>query len=179
MATVMCGHYLYRGWYYPFNIVSAPGKLSSFSLLPAVGGWIVTAIHGYLNAKWYAEHGKHLNRRWLKDPRFWIGLVMYYSGFFMLVWHDNIMRNLRSTPGPRYRIPYGGLFDYATSAHYFVELWTWLGFAILSWGPNGLFIFFVSLFNLVPRAVSNHNWYLEKFGDDYPTDRAYLVPFVW
>jgi hypothetical protein len=37
----------------------------------------------------------------------------------------------------------------------------------------------VSLANLVPRAVNTHEWYLSKFGDAYPADRAYLVPFVW
>ena len=93
--------------------------------------------------------------------------------------HDGIMRGLRSTPGPRYRIPTGGMFEFATCAHYFVELWAWMGFAILSWGPNGAFIFFVSLFNLVPRAARTHEWYLSTFGDDYPSGRMRLVPYVW
>mmetsp|Transcript_1860 Transcript_1860/g.2399 ORF Transcript_1860/g.2399 Transcript_1860/m.2399 type:complete len:292 (-) Transcript_1860:421-1296(-) len=178
MALVICGHYAYRGWYYPYNI-KVSNNSKNFSLAPAVGGWLVTTVHGYLNAKWFAEHGKHLNRVWLKSARFWIGLAVYYSGFAMLVWHDKLMRDLRNTPGPRYRIPVGGMFDYATCAHYFAELWAWLGFAILSWGPNGVFIFTVSFVNLVPRAVGTHSWYLEKFGDEYPADRQYMVPFVW
>jgi len=178
MAFVVCGHYAYRGWYYPYN-VNVSNNSKNFSLLPAIGGWLVTIPHGYLNAKWFAEHGKHLNNKWLRNPRFWIGLVMYYSGFAMLVWHDKLMRDLRNTPGPRYRIPVGGLFDYSTCAHYFVELWTWLGLAVLTWGPNGLFIFTVSCVNLIPRAVSTHAWYLEKFGEEYPSNRTYLIPYIW
>ena len=33
-----------------------------------------------------------------------------------------------------------------------VRLWTWLGFFLMSWGPNGLFIFLVSCANLIPRS---------------------------
>ena len=75
-------------------------------------------------------------------------------------------------------VPTGGLFEYATAASYFAELWTWAGFAIMSWGPNGAFIFLVSLVNLVPRAAATHAWYLEQF-PDYPPERKYLVTFVW
>jgi hypothetical protein len=33
--------------------------------------------------------------------------------------------------------------------------------------------------NLVPRAHRNHTWYLEKFGDHYPSGRKRLIPFVY
>ena len=33
--------------------------------------------------------------------------------------------------------------------------------------------------NLVPRAHRNHTWYLEKFGDQYPSGRKRLIPFVY
>lgn len=180
-AAVMCLHYSYRGWLYPYLIRAHPGATSNFSLVPAVGGWIVTITHGYLNAKWFAEYGKHLRQKsWLRDFRFIAGATLYISGFICLVYHDYLMRELRSTPGPRYRIPRGGFFEYATQAVYFCELWTWLGFFLLSWGPNGFFILFVSMANLIPRSVASHNWYLEKFGDEYAVlGRKYLVPFVW
>lgn len=181
-AAVMCIHYLYRGWIYPFMIRTHPGAQSNFSLLPAVGGWMVTITHGYLNAAWFAEYGEHLrDRRWLRHPCFVAGLVMYLSGFAALVYHDCIMRDLRPCPGgARYCIPRGGLFEYATQAVYFCELWAWLGFALLSCGPNGAFIFLVSFVNLVPRSVTTHNWYLTRFGGEYAAlNRKYLVPFLW
>jgi 3-oxo-5-alpha-steroid 4-dehydrogenase 1 len=154
------------------------GNSKNFSLLPAIGGWSVTIVHGFLSAQWFAEHGAHLQRGWAQSVRFKLGVVLYYSGLAMLVWHDKLQRDLRAEPGPRYRVPTGGLFEYATAASYFAELWTWAGFAIMSWGPNGAFIFLVSLVNLVPRAAATHAWYLEQF-PDYPPERKYLVPFVW
>mmetsp|Transcript_12944 Transcript_12944/g.24450 ORF Transcript_12944/g.24450 Transcript_12944/m.24450 type:complete len:282 (+) Transcript_12944:84-929(+) len=179
-AMVMCVHYTYRGWIYPYLLRPHPGARNNFSLAPAVGGWLVTITHGYLNARWFAEHGTHLKTSWLRDPRFIAGSLLYVSGFVALVYHDYLMRELRSTPGPRYRIPKGGLFEFATQAVYFCELWTWLGFFLLSWGPNGLFILSVSLANLVPRAVASHAWYLQKFGSEYSElRRQRLVPFLW
>eukprot|EP00933_Yihiella_yeosuensis_P048264 TRINITY_DN44365_c0_g1_i1.p1 TRINITY_DN44365_c0_g1~~TRINITY_DN44365_c0_g1_i1.p1 ORF type:complete len:312 (+),score=31.54 TRINITY_DN44365_c0_g1_i1:51-938(+) len=179
-ASIMCMHYTYRGWIYPYMIRVHPGAQSNFSLVPAIGGCMVTITHGYLNARWFAEHGKHLQRSWLRDPRFVLGAFLYITGFISLVYHDYLMRELRSGPGPRYRIPKGGLFEYATQAVYFCELWTWLGFFLMSWGPNGAFILCVSLANLVPRSVASHQWYLAHFGDEYAAlNRKYLIPFVW
>lgn len=175
-AAVMCWHYAYRGWIFPFSIVSH--KDSKFSLVPALFGSMVTVTHGYLNAKWFAEHGKHLNRQWLRSPLFRLGIAMYASGFYMLTWHDTILRNLRTPGGPRYSIPRGGLFEYATCAQYFCELWTFLGFWLISAGPNGAFIFMVSVSNLVPRSVMTTTWYKKTFPGEYP-ERYHLIPFIF
>ena len=80
MALIMCLHYSYRGWIFPALIRSH--KESSFSIVPAVFGSLVTITHGYLNARWFAEHGKHLNAAWLRDPRFVLGAGLYFSGTF-------------------------------------------------------------------------------------------------
>ena len=72
------------------------------------------------------------------------------------------------------------MFELATCAQYTAELWAWFGFTLLTRGPNGLFILLVSLANLVPRSVTTHNWYLERFGGEYEAlDRAYLIPSVF
>eukprot|EP01065_Artemidia_motanka_P038549 TRINITY_DN47401_c0_g1_i1.p1 TRINITY_DN47401_c0_g1~~TRINITY_DN47401_c0_g1_i1.p1 ORF type:complete len:319 (+),score=107.95 TRINITY_DN47401_c0_g1_i1:72-959(+) len=181
-AAIFCCHYMYRGWIFPAMI--RPRGPGNFAVMTAFGSWVVTVCHGYLNARWFAEHGKHLTPSWLRSRRFIAGALLYYSGLALTVYHDHLMRTLRDGPGPRYRIPTGGLFDYATCGHYFSELWMWLGFAVMSWGPNGAFIFIVSTFNLVPRAVTTHQWYLSKFdgvggAELYPSDRAQLIPFVW
>mmetsp|Transcript_12702 Transcript_12702/g.20544 ORF Transcript_12702/g.20544 Transcript_12702/m.20544 type:complete len:293 (-) Transcript_12702:954-1832(-) len=177
-ATIMLIHYSYRGWIFPYLVRVHKGS-KNFAVFSAVGGWIVTITHGYLNAKWFAVHGKHLTSKWLKDPRFLAGLVLYFSGFGMLVWHDKLVRDLRAEPGPRYKIPHGGLFEYVTCAQYFVELWTWFGFFLLTWGPNGLFIFLVSVVNLVPRAIQTTAWYKQEYGDAYPSNRTHIIPFLF
>ena len=48
---VMCLHYSYRGWIYPYLLRPHPGAHSNFSLMPALGGWMVTITHGYLNGR--------------------------------------------------------------------------------------------------------------------------------
>ncbi len=180
MAVIFCVHYLYRGWYFPYSI-KVHKNSKNFSVVPALFSWVITATHAYLNARWFAEHGKHLNTTWLRKPAFWVGLLLYYSGFFLIIQHDAILTGLRPCPGgSRYCIPRGGLFNYATCAQYFVELWAWTGFTLLSCGPNGLFILGVSLANLIPRAAATHAWYLDKFGQEYQElGRNKLVPGVW
>jgi len=177
MAAIMCLHYSYRGWIFPALIRSH--KDSQFSIIPAVFGSLVTVTHGYINAKWFSTYGKHLNAAWLRNPRFLLGLAVYTSGLCLVVYHDHVIRSLRVPGGPRYVIPTGGFFEYVTCAQYFVELWTFAGFALLSCGPNGLFIFAVSFVNLVPRAVQTTAWYREQFGDEYPNDRKHIFPFVF
>ena len=202
-AFLFCCHYLYRGWIFPYMIRPSSSKLKNFDAGVALGSWGVTLLHAYLNARWYAEHGKHLagdrngepagkkkkggKRRgksdpyaWTKDVRFRLGVFLYYLGFALTIYHDHLMRELRPCPGgARYCIPHGGLYDYVTMGGYTSELLAWLGFAIASWGPNGMFIFLVSLGNLVPRAATSHQWYLDTFPEYAGLGRARLVPFVW
>ncbi len=85
-----------------------PHKDSAFDLFPALFGSLVTVTHGYLNAKWFAQFGKHLagsasdRWRWLRTPWFMLGLLLYTSGFTMVVYHDFLLRNMRTPGGPRY-----------------------------------------------------------------------------
>ena len=53
----------------------------------------------------------------------------------------------------------------------------WLGFAIMTWSIAGLAFFLWTFFNLVPRALSHHKWYKEKF-PDYPKSRKAVFPFI-
>lgn len=59
---------------------------TNFSIVPAVFSWGVTSTHAYLNARWFSTHGTHLNMKWLKSPFFICGVLMYYSGLYMVVW---------------------------------------------------------------------------------------------
>merc|ERR1711924_168425 len=103
---------------------------------------------------------------------------MYYVAMPMVIWHDSLLRQLRPCPGgAQYCIPSAGLFQFSACPQYFLELVAWFGFFMMSCGPNGLFIFFVSLVNLVPRAMATHAWYVKKFGEEYAgLNRGYMVP---
>ena len=84
---------------------------------------------------------------------------------------------LSKTSNNHYGIPKGGLYKFITSPNYFGEIVEWLGWAILTWSISGAVFFLWTIFNLVPRAISHHHWYKEKF-EDYPAERRVIVPKV-
>ena len=177
LAAVWMIHYGNRGWFFPLSIRVVPGKKSSFSITVMALGMFVTAIHGYLNARWFSELGTHLTSAWFTDPRFLLGLAVYYTGYFTILRSEYIVRHLRDAPGTDYRIPRGGAFRWVSSPQYLGELTAWAGFALMTWGLPGVMIFLISAGNLVPRAFQTHKWYRDKF-PDYPPERKVLIPHV-
>lgn len=67
---------------------------------------------------------------------------------------------------------------HGANASYFTELVLWVGFALFTFSPAGLFIVGISAANLLPRAVATHRWYHDRF-PDYPKDRKILVPGLY
>ena len=175
-------HYGNRGFIFPMLMRVAKGSDSTFALMIVLTGWLVTALHGYLNAVFISHLSTHLTIDWLSDPRFIIGISIYAFGFIMNIHSDAIVRNLRSKEevnrGDKvYRIPQGGLFKYVSNPSYLTELISFLGFAIATWSLGAVFVLLVSAANLIPRAFQVHRWYKKKF-DDYPNQRKVLVPFI-
>ena len=175
-------HYGNRGFIFPLLMRVAKGTRGTFSIIVVVSGWLVTTLHGYLNAVFISHLSTHLTPDWLTDPRFIIGMAIYICGFLLNIQSDAIIRNLRSKEevenGEKvYRIPQGKLFKYVTNPSYFSELLSFTGFAIATWSPGALFVLVVSAANLIPRAFQVQRWYQEKF-PDYPRDRKVLIPFV-
>ena len=136
----------------------------------------VTTAHGYLNGDWIGR-AAYLDASWLRDPRFVVGIALYLGGFALNVLSDARLRDLRRA-GVDYAIPQGGGFRWVSCPNYLGELVAWLGFALATGSPGGIFILAISAANLVPRAIDTHRWYRERF-PDYPPERRALVPFVW
>lgn len=175
-------HYGNRGFIFPFLIRVAKGQKGSFSIMVITAGWLVTTLHGYLNAVFISHLSTHLTSEWFSDPRFIIGMCIYAFGYLMNLHSDHIIRNLRSkqevASGEKvYRIPQGGLFKYVSSPSYFTELISFTGFAIATWSLGAVFVLGVSAANLIPRAFQTHKWYKEKF-DDYPANRKVIFPGI-
>lgn len=176
-------HYGNRGFFFPLSIRVPRGATGSFSLLVIGFGWLVTSLHGYLNAAYFSRFGQQYTLDWLTDPRFLVGAVLYYVSLALNIHSDAIVRNLRTreeveSGAKIYRIPRGGLFRWVSSPSYLTELTAWAGFTVMTWSPAGVFIFAISAANLIPRAISTHKWYQEKF-PDYPPERKALIPYVW
>ncbi len=175
-------HYGNRGFAFPFLIRNPKGSKGSFSITIILSGWLMTVMHGYLNATFISDLGDHFTIDWLTSPQFVIGISIYYFGFFLNVHSDAIVRNLRThdevQSGEKvYRIPKGGLFKYVTNASYLTELVAWTGFAIATWSLGAMFVLTISAANLIPRAFQSHRWYKEKF-EDYPKERKVIIPYV-
>ncbi|KAA1192576.1 3-oxo-5-alpha-steroid 4-dehydrogenase [Pseudohalioglobus sediminis] len=175
-------HYGNRGFIFPLLMRVPRGAKGTFSLVVVVSGIFVTTLHGYLNAVFISHLSTHMTPEWLTDPRFLLGMSIYFTGFILNIHSDAIIRNLRSKEeverGDKvYRIPAGGLFRYVTNPSYFTELLSFTGFAIATWSPGALFVLLVSAANLVPRAFQVHAWYRKKFAD-YPQERKVLIPFL-
>ena len=72
----------------------------------------------------------------------------------------------------------GGLFKYVSCPNYFGEIIEWFGFYVMTLNI-GTFSFFIWTFvNLVPRAISNHKWYIRMF-NDYPKERKIIIPKIF
>jgi 3-oxo-5-alpha-steroid 4-dehydrogenase 1 len=89
-------HYGNRGFVFPYLIRSPKGATASFSIMIVVMGWFVTTLHGYLNAVFISDLGTHFGLEWFFDPRFIIGIILYYGSFVLNIRSDAIIRNLRS-----------------------------------------------------------------------------------
>jgi 3-oxo-5-alpha-steroid 4-dehydrogenase 1 len=185
--AMWCLHYSNRTFYFPLTMRPS-GSTATFSLIVVVTGWMVTSFQGYFHSVFIAQLAPHLaTNAWLQDPRFILGFIIYYTGFFFILHSEAIQRNLRPKTGaktatssdkPSYQIPRGGLFDYVTNATYAAELFAWAGFALCTWSLAGVFIFSISLANLLPRAFATHRWYHAYFKDKYPADRKIIIPFI-
>ncbi len=164
-------HYIHRTYIFPF-------RLKSNKRMP----WLIPAsaiafntLNGYVNARWVSHLGSY-GVEWLWDPRFLFGAALFVTGL-AINWHsDNVLLGLRKPGETGYAIPEGGMYRYVSCPNYFGELLEWLGWAILTWSWAGLAFALYTAANLVPRALQNHRWYLEKF-DDYPPRKA-VIPGI-
>ena len=118
---------------------------------------------------------------WLTTPQFIIGTVIFFTGMYINIHSDYIIRHLRkSANDTKHYLPQGGMFHYVTSANYFGELVEWLGFAILTWSLAG-FVFFIWTFaNLVPRANALYKKYRNEFGAEMQDQHIKrVIPFIY
>ena len=168
-------HYLNRVFVFPFLLKNTASR---FPLTMTLMGHCWTHVMGFLQVSMVCRFGPY-PESWLWDPRFIIGVALFFLGFYWNNQADSILRNLRKPGEKGYKIPYGGMFEYVSGANFFAETLEWFGFALASYGLGGVTFFVVTFANIVPRAVAHHKWYLEKFKEEYPKNRKAVIPFIW
>jgi protein-S-isoprenylcysteine O-methyltransferase Ste14 len=166
-------HYIQRTFVFPFITRSTTKRMP---LLVVVAAFGFNTLNSYLNARWISHFGSYAID-WLSDPRFIIGVILFVTGFAINVHADRVLINLRKPGETEYKIPRGGLYKWVTSPNYLGEFIEWFGWALATWSLAGLGFAVYTVANLLPRALSNHEWYHEKF-DDYPEERKAVIPFL-
>ena len=167
-------HYIYRTFIFPLRMRGSGKRKPVLTVLFAV---FFNGANGPMNAYGVTVLGEHLDASWLSSPSFIVGVLVFFFGWAVNHHADAVLRNLRKPGESGYKIPYGGFYRWISSPNYFGEIVEWTGFAIAaSTSAAWAFAFFTAA-NLVPRAVSHHRWYREKF-DDYPESRKAVFPFL-
>ncbi|MFT5355386.1 MAG: 3-oxo-5-alpha-steroid 4-dehydrogenase 1 [Polyangiales bacterium] len=176
-AFVLCGmwltHYLYRSFVFPFRMRGGDKPKPWLTVLLAI---LFNGANGSINAFAITNLAPHLEgSTHVLSPFFFVGAVLFFFGFALNLHSDGILRSLRKPGETGYKIPYGGGFRFVTSPNYLGEIVEWCGFALCAWtGAAAAFALFTAA-NLVPRAVSHHRWYREKF-ENYPNGRRAILP---
>jgi len=108
-----------------------------------------------------------------------LGIITFSIGQMGNLYHHILLRKLRtSTSERKYSIPSGGWFEFLVCPHYFFELISWLGMAILSTHWETYVVFFIMCCYLGGRSARTRAWYAEKF-PNFPLGRKRIVPFVF
>ena len=165
-----CIHYAYRTLVFP--ALMRPSS-RTFPVLLVLFAIAFNILNGDNNAQ--ALIGNGVRGLPLMTSHFIIGALVFVSGFVLHVYSDAVIRGLRGKGESGYAIPQGGLFRWVSSPNYLGEMIQWAGWAILTWSMAGLAFALFTICNLLPRAISNHRWYLEQF-NNYPRSRRILVP---
>lgn len=166
-------HYIYRAFVYPFRMRS--GK--AMPLVIVLSGVLFNVINGYLNARWLFTLAPCDDPGWLSDPRFVLGLLVFFAGMMINHHADARLRRLRQQDGGKYGIPRGGLYRLVSCPNYLGEIVEWAGWALLTWSLPGLAFLVWTAANLVPRALHHHRWYRRTF-PDYPPERKAIIPWI-
>jgi len=168
-------HYTHRTFIYPFLMRGKDKRLPVSLIFFAI---LFNVINGYLNGRYLFHFSTPYNINWLFDPRFIIGTLIFITGISINIHSDHVLRSLRKSGGTDYKIPYRGFFRYISSPNYFGEIIEWFGWAIATWSLAGLAFAVFTTANLMPRALSHHEWYIKSF-PEYPEDRKTLIPFIY
>ena len=173
--TMWIAHYIHRSWVWPAR-ARITGKRMPFSIVFFAVAF--NSINSWINAEWlYSLHHPYPSS-WLYSPQFVIGLVLFLIGMSINIKSDNILFSLRHDGKTDYKIPNKGLFKWVSCPNYFGEIIEWCGWALATWSLAGLSFAIWGMANLIPRARSNHKWYLKNFSD-YPVERKILIPKIW
>ena len=167
-------HYLNRTLVFPFRLRTAGKKMPLVIVCLAL---CFNFANGFFNGYYLGSLATMYTISWLTDPRFIIGIIMFFAGAFINWQSDNILIHLRKPGETGYIIPIQGLFKYISCPNHLGEIIQWFGFAVMTWSSPALAFAIWTFVNLLPRALHHHKWYRDTF-PDYPHKRKAVIPFI-
>lgn len=167
-------HYINRSMIFPLRINTKGKKMPVVIMLSAM---CFNLMNGFFIG-YYIGNFRTYDMSWFTDPRFIAGSIIFIAGLTINWVADTRLIKLRKPGETGYKIPRGWLFEIISCPNLFGEVIEWAGFAILTWSLPGVTFFVWTFANLVPRAISHHKWYKEKF-PDYPSARKAVFPYLF
>lgn len=171
-------HYFQRSFIFPLLIRGNSRMPLSIILM----GVTFNTLNALMQGGWifYVSEPERYTLSWLWSPQFIIGALLFFTGLFVNIQSDTIIRHLRAPGDTAHHLPKGGMFKYVSSANYFGELLEWTGFAILTWSAAGAVFAIWTFANLGPRAVRIHQRYAHEFGDEFDAEKIKcIIPFIF
>jgi hypothetical protein len=165
-------HYVHRTYIFPLRIRTKGKKMP----LVVVGSGVTFNLANGFFLGYYFGHFADYPPDYFVDPKFVIGSLLFFAGFYINWTYDNKLIHLRKPGDTSYVIPRGGLFKLISCPNLFGEIIEWTGYAVMCWNLPALSFLIWTIANLVPRAISHHKWYRNRFGE-YPADRKAVVPY--
>lgn len=185
LLSLFALHYINRTIVYPLLMSS---ESQPVPLVVIAAGFVTTFVNGYLQCLYLVRVHKFeplaVSSLSFDDIQIWAGISLFLTGMGINIHSDGVLRNLRKNRRPdrrrrAYYIPRSPCFKYVSCPNLAGEMLEWFGYALSSQFslPSVAFLLYTAC-NLIPRGLSHHQWYLQKF-DDYPTERKWaLIPFI-
>jgi len=164
-------HYINRTFIFPFRLRTKGKKMPVVIVAAAI---IFNLVNGF-SLGYYFAHFASYEKEYFTEINFIAGGLLFVSGVFINWKSDSILINLRKPGETGYVIPQGWLFRYVSCPNLFGEIVEWTGFALMSWNLPAVSFLVWSCANLIPRAISHHKWYKQKF-ENYPQERTAIFP---
>jgi hypothetical protein len=175
LLAMWMAHYVQRTILYPFLRRDLDRRMP---VAIVVSGFAFNILNGYLNGRYVFSLSGGYPEKWLIDPRFVVGAIVFATGYSINRHADQVLHRLRRNGKTAYGIPVGGLYRWVSCPNYLGEIVEWFGWAIASWSLAGLAFAIWTAANLAPRAWFHHQWYNRQFAD-YPSHRKALLPMLW
>jgi len=172
LMGVWTAHYINRSIVYPMRMRTQGKQIPIVIVASAIA---FNCFNGWSNGTYFGADWGGYSSTWLADPRFFVGLMIMACGAVINLRADNTLLRLRSNTDKGYAIPRGGLFEKVSCPNFFGEIVEWIGFAIACWNLPALGFAIWTAANLIPRAISHHQFYQRTF-EDYPKNRRALIP---